>query len=37
MPVLNFNLIAQNPTLNEYNFGEGLEFIGDDKYSFKFS
>jgi hypothetical protein len=35
--VLNFNLIAQNPTLNEYNFGEGLEFIGDDKYSFKFS
>ena len=35
--VTNLNLLAQNPELNKYNFGEGLEFVGDDNYSFKLS
>ena len=33
--VLNFNLFSQNPNLNKYNFGEGLEFISNDEHSFK--
>lgn len=32
MIAISFGAFAQNPKLNQYNFGEGIEFTGDDDY-----
>ena len=33
--IFTLSLNAQNATFNTYNFGEGLDFVGEDEHSFK--